>query len=290
MREFPARCFKLELFMTNSSISNSVVLVGCGWLGTPLAKVLAERGYVVLATRSNPERVRDLKARGVDTIALALNPDFACAEKERLKGISNALIMLPPGIRKGGGECFVQRIENLLAALDEAGVRRVILTSSTSIYPEINREVDETHELTLDTSGARILNAAENAVLKYPGIDGIVVRLAGLCGPGREPGRLLAGKVNVPGGNHPVNLIHQQDAVEILFCVLRRARGGQIFNACAPGHPLKQDLYPRAAQALGLSPPVFRHSDQGFKIVRADKVCSQLGFVYEHPEPSDWWW
>lgn len=243
-----------------------------------------------MATRSTPENVAQLQRMGIETIQLTLQPTLESSEFECLSGITMAVILLPPGVRKGCGSRFPEKIANLISGLKRLKVSRMIFTSSTSVYPSDNREVDETEVALPDTVSGRILLEAEKRIMEDRGTDGIIVRFAGLCGPGREPGRLLAGKAHLRGSNNPVNLIHQQDAVDLLVTLINHRPWGQIFNGCAPGHPIKSHLYLNAAKAMRLVPPEFTPASIPFKKVNGDKICRQLGFAYRYPDPIRWHW
>jgi nucleoside-diphosphate-sugar epimerase len=249
---------------------------------------LIKGGFRVVATRSTAERVTALQGLGIDAIQLVLGPSLECSSLESLTGISTAVILLPPGTRSGHGRLFPEKISNLIPALIEAGASRVIFTSSTSVYPSDNREVDESETSLPDTEPGRILLEAEQRILGNPRIHATIIRFAGLCGPGREPGRLLAGRIDLPGGGNPVNLIHQQDAIDLLLSVIKQRPRSRIFNACAPCHPARSELYPKAARSMGLDPPLFNQASAPFKKVRGDQICTELGFVYRYPDPSTW--
>lgn len=241
-----------------------------------------------MATRSTESNAAKLKSQGINAIQLALRPTLDSSKLESLRGINVAVVLLPPGVRKGVGEQFLEKISNLLSGLKKLNISRIIFSSSTSVYPAGNRLVDETDTFPPDTATGRILLDAENRIIQEPGIEEVIVRFAGLCGPGREPGRLLAGKTNIGGGHNPVNLIHQQDAVDLLIFLICHWPWGQIFNACAPLHPNKSDLYPSAAKKLGLVPPEFIQKDIPYKKVNGDKICRDFGFVYRLPDPCTW--
>jgi len=84
-----------------------------------------------------------------------------------------------------------------------------------------------------------------------------VVRLGGLFGPDRPPGRFLAGRHELKQGNAPVNLIHLDDCIGLLRHIIREKVWGYTFNACAAQHPARRDFYPVAATYLGLEVPTF---------------------------------
>jgi nucleoside-diphosphate-sugar epimerase len=270
--------------------SKSVAIIGCGWLGLQLAFTLLERGYRVIATCSTRDRVSELENQGIQTIRLVLTPDLECSSLLSLKGFGIAVVLLPPRARTGGGWIFPKKISNLISGLKTVGINRVVFTSSTSVYPSNNREVNEAETAMPDSETGRILVEAEKRVMSDPEIQSLVIRFAGLCGPGRDPGHLLAGRDNLRGGDTPVNLIHSSDAVELLINLIEKQPWGQVFNGCAPEHPLKRDLYPAAAERMGLAPPIFNRESDAFKKVKADKICRQLGFVYRYPDPRQWRW
>lgn len=272
------------------ALVHSVAIIGCGWLGIPLARTLISQGIDVVATRSNLANCSLLQNQGINAIRLALNPEVECSQREALSKSSIAIILLPPGTRKESGHEFPEKISNLVAVLKNLGLSRMILASSTSVYPSQNREVDETEVIVPDTESGRILLRAEESMMQRTGLQAIVVRLAGLCGPGREPGRFLAGKKDLAGASNPVNLIHQNDATDLLVRLIHHQPWGQRFNACAPVHPSRSQLYTHAARAMQLDPPGFNAKPSPFKQVNGDKVCKQTGFVYRHPNPIDWCW
>ena len=52
-----------------------------------------------------------------------------------------------------------------------------------------------------------------------------ILRLAGLVGPGRHPGRFFAGK-SAPDGQHGVNLVHLEDVIGAIELLLQAPKGG----------------------------------------------------------------
>lgn len=95
--------------------------------------------------------------------------------------------------------------------------------------------------------------------LPHTSVD--ILRLAGLVGTDRHPGRFLAGKTGVKGARK-VNLVHQEDVIAAIELLLNRPKGGHLYNLCAPIHPRKRDFYPACARALQLTPPEFAVEEQ----------------------------
>ena len=113
-----------------------------------------------------------------------------------------------------------------------------------------------------------------------------ILRLAGLVGPSRHPGRFFAGK-SAPDGQHGVNLVHLQDVIAAIELLLQAPKGGRIYNICAPKHPARGVFYPQMARELGLPVPVFSDNPENGsgKIVDGSRICNELGFEYQYPDP-----
>ena len=268
-------------------VKRTIVIIGCGWLGLSLADRLIRRDIPVIATRPTENGVETLLSRNITTILLSLNPELYAPYLSRIANSDIAVVLIPPRASRGQTN-YPEQIEQLVTGLVFYGVNKIIFASSTSVYPLVNRQVDESEPIPDSDNPRKLVRAAELVVVKNPKIKSIVVRFAGLCGPGREPGRLLAGRKDLNGGSNPVNLIHQQDAVSILTGLIEYEPWQEIFNACAPMHPIKAQLYTDAALKLGLEVPIFNSSEENFKQVDASKICRSIDFSYSLPDPNQW--
>ena len=52
-----------------------------------------------------------------------------------------------------------------------------------------------------------------------------VIRFGGLIGYDRMPGKFLTGKKDLPNGDAPVNLIHRDDCVQIIYQIIKNEKG-----------------------------------------------------------------
>ncbi len=100
------------------------------------------------------------------------------------------------------------------------------------------------------TNSGRVLEELEDWLHNLPGTSVDILRLAGLVGPGRHPGRFFAGKT-APDGEHGVNLVHLEDVIGAITLLLQAPKGGHIYNICAPAHPARNVFYPQMARLLG---------------------------------------
>jgi len=256
--------------MTNRTIS----ILGCGWLGKQLGEALASSGYEVRGSTTRIENADGLRSAGIIPLIYAVGNNIEDARSFFHTEV--LIISLPQRLRANKGEEYIQQISEVVAEARRGGVNRIVLFSTTSVYPDVNREVHEE-----DADPDHPVARAER-IVQLSGIPNTIVRFAGLFGPGREPGRFLSGKQNVPGAASPVNLIHSGDCVEIVRCIIEGNVWGHVFNACADDHPSKKDFYTKAAVAQGIAPPIFSDAAADYKIVSNAHLKSLLHYSMIH--------
>jgi len=137
------------------------------------------------------------------------------------------------------------------------------------------------------TASGRVLKELESWLHSLPGTEVDIVRLAGLVGPERHPGRFMANKTQLANGSRGVNLVHLDDVIDALSLLLQAPQGGHLYNLCAPGHPTRAVFYPQMAKQLGLTPPQFLREDNtgSGKLVDGSLICRELGMEYQYPDP-----
>ena len=262
--------------------TTKITVVGCGWLGFPLAQNLVQKGYEVIGTTTTVEKLPQLRSAGIVPVLLNLND--ADANVEAALDVDVLVLNLPSSKQVNqDGLLF----PHLIQKIQQSNLKALVYTSSTSVYPNLNREVDESdaqHSIS-QHSGIDLL-ALEQAILSI-GIPTTIVRLGGLFGAERKPGRFLAGKKNVKGGSTPVNLLHLDDAVAIISQIVLKQAYNEVFNAVSPEHPSKLRFYSAAAQKLNLEQPVFAEEEKevSFKIVSCRHLQKTLNYKFIHPDP-----
>lgn len=259
-----------------------VTVVGAGWLGLALARRLAADGLAVAATTTTPARLAELREAGLEPRLLDLD-DPAGPPAAGLDA-GAVVIAVPPGRDRAAHPA---RLARLGAALGPDAWP--VLLSSTGVYPDrpgapATREEDAPAPEAAPPR-ARALLLAERA-LREAAPAATVLRLGGLWGPGREPGRWLAGRRDVPGPDEPVNLVHRDDAVAAVRAVLAAGARGATYDVVAPVHPPRAALYRARARALGLEPPAFAPGPAPGKLVTGARLREELGFRYAHPDPA----
>ncbi|GAL57522.1 SDR family oxidoreductase [Pseudescherichia vulneris] len=265
-----------------------VAIVGLGWLGMPLALSLQSKGWQVTGSKTTQDGVEAARMCGIESYPLKLEPELVC-DADDLEALMNvdALVVTLPARRSGSGDTFyLQAVQEIVDSALARRIPRIIFTSSTSVYGNAEGNVKESMPLQPVTHSGQTLKELEEWLHNLPGTSVDILRLAGLVGPGRHPGRFFAGKT-APNGSQGVNLVHLEDVIAAITLLLQSPKGGHIYNLCAPKHPARSEFYPVMARQLGLAPPQFTDSDAGSKgkLVDGSRITNELGFEYQYPDP-----
>ncbi|QTF10741.1 SDR family oxidoreductase [Brenneria izadpanahii] len=266
-----------------------VAIIGLGWLGMPLALALNGHGYQVVGSKTTIDGVEAARLSGIECYQLRLTPELECDadELKALLQVDALVITLPASRTVAGGESYALAVQALVNMARVFNVPRIIFTSSTSVYGNAAGTVRENSPLQPISVAGKVLMSLEQWLQHLPDTSVDILRLAGLVGIDRHPGRFLAGKTGLAGGTHGVNLVHQEDVLSAIQLLLKLPNGGHLYNLCAPEHPAKQDYYPDQARKLNLTPPQFIADDDksSGRLIDGQRICRELGFDYQYPDP-----
>lgn len=257
-----------------------ISILGCGWLGFPLAISLVQKGYVVRGSTTTLEKQDLFLKNGILPYAIQLNENEINGDLDSfLSGSDVLIIAIPPGLRKSNSENFVSKISLLIPYWERSKRTKIIFISSTSVYGENGENVDENSPTTPETESGKQLVEVEQ-LLQSKGVA-TVIRFGGLIGPNRNPVRFLSGQKNIENPDAPVNLIHLNDCIEIIHAILKKECWGNTFNAVAPQHPFRKEYYSKKAISLGLQEPEFQQTNTSKgKIVQSIRLTELLDFSF----------
>ncbi len=268
----------------------TVSVLGCGWLGLPLAERLVATGYTVKGSTTTPEKLPVLAEKEILPYLIQLRPQ---AEGD-LTGLLQASILIvdiPPKVSAQGEAFHPAQVQAIANAVQNAPVEWVIYISSTSVYPEANRIVSEDELITPAESASptgpagRIVEAEQIIRSLEPARKTTILRCAGLMGYDRIPGKYVAGRT-VDSGHVPVNYIHRDDAVALIAAVVTDAVTG-IYNVVAPLHPTRGDVYQKSCAQFSYALPQFVEPVEAipFKVISGNKLIRRLNYSFQYPDP-----
>jgi nucleoside-diphosphate-sugar epimerase len=270
--------------MTPAESQLPYLIIGCGYLGRRVAAMWRAEGKRVLALTRG--RADELRAIGVEpVIGDILKPDT-------LAGLPRAAAVfcaVAPDRAAGATsrEIYLDGLRNLLAALPAPG--RFVHVSSTSVYGQTDgRVIDETSPTEPSEESGRIALAAEE-LLRSIVPDAIVLRFAGIYGPGRVI-RRAAVERGEPIAADPekwLNLIHVEDGARAVVAAAERGRPGGTY-LIADGSPVcRRDYYTFLAELLGAPAPHFTPPAQPDRTDRRAsnrKMREELGNEPTYPD------
>ena len=238
-----------------------ISILGCGWLGIPLAEALIKNGFSVSGSTTSIEKISLLKNLGVEPFLLSVEGNTIKGDVlSFLKESSVLIINIPPKLRGNLADNFVEKIAVLIPFIEKSNVEKVLFVSSTSVYGDSNKTVFETTIPVPEGENGKQLFASETLLKENKNFKTTVIRFGGLIGKDRHPVTFLAGRNNLENPNAPINLIHQDDCIGIILKILKIDFWNETLNAVAPFHPTREEYYTKKAKEFNLEPPIFNHS------------------------------
>lgn len=259
-----------QIYRGRYPVGQQFLVVGPGWLGSKVAEALGGRGSAVWTLqRSAPSPSSaasvhplrgDIRATGDEAawrrqLPAHLDGIVVCIAPSRVLGDSHATT-------------YPAAVRGALELAHACSCPRILYTSSTGVYGRtdggVSREGDAIVVADARQGALRDAELVLNADLGGPALDRIILRVAGLYGPGRDPAPRF--QVSVPAADDDVwcNFAWRDDVVEAITHLMTTpavslpehasarpsARpSARVFN-CADGVPLRAS---RIARALGAS-------------------------------------
>lgn len=254
-------------------------ILGCGWLGFPLAKVLIKKDYDVKGTSTSIEKVKKLEILGVKSYHYLLE-NKKPSNTSFFKSIDTLIITIPFIKRGESLENLENSIKKLIEVIEHESIQNVIYLSSISVYDSQKGTIYESANCNPKSSSGINTLKIENLFNKGKFIT-TIIRLGGLIGENRHPIHSLSGK-KFNKGDELINLIHQDDALGIILIVIENLNTKNIvYNAVTPFHPSKKEYYSKIAFTKNLLPPIFTNSLNEKKIINSDKIFEELNYVFK---------
>jgi nucleoside-diphosphate-sugar epimerase len=265
-----------------------VLIAGCGYVGAAAADLLHHAGWEVEGWTRSAESAAQLSAKPypIHSIDISVVAEIAAAPAGKFEAIIHCA-----STRGGDADlyrrAYLEGAQNLLHRFRES---RFLLTSSTSVYGQKdgNWVTEESPANPVHETG-RILRETEQLVL---GHGGIVVRSAGIYGPGRSAllKRFLNDRAVIdPHNDRFINQVHRDDVVAALSLLLERdLPPGEIYNVVDDKPVRQSECYQWLAERLNrpltvtAAAPTTRKRGESNKRVSNAKLRA-LGWIPQYP-------
>jgi nucleoside-diphosphate-sugar epimerase len=258
----------------------SCLIVGCGYVGSRLARRETGRRPLLALVRSVPAQAA-LEAAGIRTMRvdfdIASAPDTAA-----LAAAANhaAVVYLAPPPETGITD---PRLETFLAGLECSVPAVFVYISTTGVYGDAGgTRVDESTPVAPGNDRSRRRVAAESTIQAWcaaRGVRCVILRVPGIYGPHRLPLERLARSEPTLRDEDagPGNRIHVDDLATAIAVAIDSPRTLGIFNV-TDGDPASTTAYLRlVAEATGLAPPRLVSKDEARAVIPA----GMLSFLLE---------
>lgn len=269
-----------------------VAVIGVGFLGRPLARALPAPVLALSRSGTWPEGPvpEAIQLHAVDLVHA--QPD----ELARILAPARSLVIcVAAGRAQDRRAVYIDGLGRLLDACAGLPLARIVYTSSTSALPDHDGWVDDDCPDPPTGERGQIQRDAERllrSTCEARGTPWVILRLAGLYGPGRELFRLYRADPDAvqPGdGMQATNLIHRDDAVQACLAALALDPAhSAIINVCDDDHRPRRAMFAALAEAAGQPPPRWQSSPTSSephgKRVGNQRMKQLLGLRLLHPE------
>jgi nucleoside-diphosphate-sugar epimerase len=272
------------------------LVIGCGYVGTPLAQRLLALGHEVWGIRRTAESCASLTALGIKPFAADISQPGAL---DTLPGLFDWIVNVVSSDKGGADEyrqVYLEGNRTLIAWARQHPAKKIVYTSSTSVYAQNDGSaVKESSLAEPQTETSQILVQSEKLLLEAaPNVPSIVLRVSGIYGP--ERGHLfkqyLANEAKIPGqGARIINMIHRDDLVETIVAALKNGRPGETYNVTDDEPVSLLHFYRWLSETLGKWMPPFVAEEETAdrkravtsKKVQNRKMKIELGLQLKYP-------
>lgn len=231
--------------------SKRLLIAGCGELGCGLARLLQGSAWEVWGLRRNVAAL----GPGVHPIAA----DLASPASLRRLGHFDAMIYTatPAGRDLAAyQQAYLKGLNHLLSALPTLPQRLIYVSSTSVLADSAGALVDEETAITELSPNAAVLHEAEQRII---GLGGIVLRLAGIYGPGRQWLLRQARTPDLVCDIDPpqwTNRIHAYDCVTALRHLLNLASPAALYHGVDDRPSTRYEVLSWLRQYMGLPQPL----------------------------------
>ena len=265
-------------------MKSKICVIGCGWLGFPLAKQFIDLGHTVHGSTTSQDKISQLEEAQIIPFLIQFSSEGVSGDITTcLNSCQTLIVNIPPGLRKNPENDYVKQMSHFVQHIEDSQIENVLFIGSTSVYDdEENIPVITERSPTSNSRTALQLLEVEALFSNNKKFKTTIIRLSGLFASDRHPATHLSGRTGLKNGEAPVNLIHREDCVCIIISVVTQNIWGILMNASTPSHPSKKKYYTKVCESLSIAAPAFDDSviSKG-KIIDSTKLVQLLNYEYQ---------
>ena len=266
------------------------LVLGCGYLGSRVARSWLSDGDNVYAVTRCPDNARRMKQEGMIPVIADIT------EADSVKELPHAdTILFSDGMDRKKYDSvhsvYVDGLKNVLSGISMAP-SQLIYISSTGVYGNFDGAwIDENSPTDPAREGGKACLAAEKLLQSSRfAAQSTILRFAGIYGPKRVPTKALIQsqqwkKISADGF---LNLIHVDDGANIIQKVSDQGIVQETFNVSDGNPPKRKQYYQFVAEQLGLTEIPWEETKStngntrsgSNKRVSNKKLVRQLGDVF----------
>lgn len=250
-------------------MQKSISILGCGWLGLPLAASLIDNGYKIKGSTTSKEKFALLNSKKIEPYIINLNT----IEYNLDKFLDSEILIIATPSKN------VKGFQKLISNIEKSEIIKVVLISSTSVYKNSENLIAENAPL-IDSPLVEIENLFKN----NSKFATTILRFGGLISYDRNPGFFFPEGKIIQNPNGFVNMIHRDDCISVIEQIIKNNIWDETLNACAETHPTRREFYTKAALASGRALPKFNENRmKETKVINSNKLKELLEIQFRFP-------
>lgn len=264
-------------------------IIGCGYVGTAVARYWKTEGLNVLATTTQADRMNELMTEA-DRVEVLRGTE---ADRLKLAIADRKILLLSVGPKKGDDyeDTYLATAKTLAKILPDTDVEQLIFTSTYSVYGQHQGAwVTEDMPVLPNAEKSKVIAATEQTLLEAmtPERQICILRLGGIYGPGRTLEKIygrMAGSVRPGKGDEASNWVHRDDIVGAIEWVRQQHLAG-VYNLVQDEIPTVRELVAAVGDRWDLDPVTWdetQPSDRDYNLRASNAKIKSTGYQFVHP-------